>query len=1796
MTKTLCSPQTLLIYGMLFMLLLCLCAGLHAQNNFTGGAGTDEWNDVPNWDNGILPGPDNLVSIDNFNVVLSNGPGINAEVETLTLSNSTTLSLDNSATLAFDSNGNGTPTFTVEGTSNVFFNSAQVTGRPDLVLNTTGQFVIAAGQRLEVNTIDLQSGVLEVRSGGMLVVHEGDFDASAAGVLVHADFTSLVFLSTSAASTLDLGAGGAIISNLSLGGTGSWRLGSDVQLNELLEVSTTLELSDGTPRSLSAGSVEFSDGILRTLGGTLETQGDFSFDGNSVLDDSAGGEIRFEGGGSASTQDITLNANFMSVAATTTFHGNWDITALKPTTSFGTVVVESSAGSTTPSTSLTISATDPVQILGDLTLQTANNSNASLDISNASLQLTGNLTLDSAGGSGVAQAQFLQGGSFSGSVSSDATSSLNLDGTFTFSGSGNFNVPAGLTANTATLNFSSNTGPHTLEAGSSLGSLTISGTTTTTSVRLGANLTIENQLSIQNRAQLQCLTFDLTVNAGTVGVSGSGALLDLGSGTHTIAASTTLSQLGVLHLQSSDTTFQENLSIDAILDSGAAGSLTFDAASIALNSSVSGASTADLPATTIADGTTLSLSGIFECASLDIGSGAGNAANLVLRNNSTLELDADSGTITVASNGSITTTGGNLNVAPEIIRTNTAAPVNMISVAGTLDVDGLKVTQDTGGGATSMVLSPGASLTNFNNLRWRWANVGNNGVFLSFETDHDTGSGGIRFRGHDFGDIREDLGGIIVSADDSGATAIVIDFVNFLYDRSTNPATGDIALAQSDDRTVNGSETIRWIGDFSWEGSVSSDWNTAGNWSGGNLPSSTDDVTIPDVTQINPAFVFPNLSSGTISVASLVLEANALLTVDSGAILEVGNDGIEVDGTLTISGTLRVSGDITLNAQVLGNGTLESNGGIDAQLAGTSATLQTAHFMLTKSSGFGLTLNVPFELSAGSLDVASGSTLTLSTGAAHDHRIGGELNISGDIVDGGANLTLEGSLDVAGTLNFTTGDFILEGTNAATLSGSGSLSLTNLRVNKANSAVQVTLARNLSLTQDLILTRGLFDIDSFTIDVQGANLMIASQASLDLGSGILTFSGTSYTIDGAQIPDAGNVRFTGTGSISVTGNGNLDFNELEVSLANSGDSLTFGDAFDLQGDLTLMKGTLDLGTFAHQLAGSLLFQVVNPGDLSLNQSVGGNLHFDGATQVIDSAGTVSPNLTLEAITIESGSTTSLQTQLQVETTFTVRAGGRFNLESAAELQIGVSSAGTFLVEAGAAFFASGTQAPSLHGPNATNPMACTVLGELTLNNLDISFYDNFGLNIGVSAKVLALNNVAFHDAQTTPSGVHLSFLADHRVSGSDPEFINCTFDNTPGFVWVRGDGASNTVNIRFGASVPYVNPLKQEDNGATIDFGTVSAATLAINPAATNPASEVLRSIGQDNVVLGVFALQAMNNSVLIDALTLHATISGTTTQASSLISALRLIRDDNQNGQVDLGEAQVGSDQVFPAASTSLSFSGSPLLVVNQGPGLHLLVVADFSGNDSLGALFSVAINSNSDATVGANVTVSGAFPTTSASSRAVDTLLTLREGANSPAAQNASPGDTSIELYQLSLTGTFGVNTLNGITVSILASNPSLLVGIDVIRVFQDDNANGLVDPGEPELVGGGKTFSSTSFEADLTFNLPMTINLGQVVNLLFVLDSLNTTTLHDKELRISFDSSDLDVSGEVTPANTTFTSQILRFPAPGLSKNSGSSGGGCAFDASRQGQSMLLFWLCCGIGGSFLLLRFARKKLLS
>lgn len=310
-----------------------------------------------------------------------------------------------------------------------------------------------------------------------------------------------------------------------------------------------------------------------------------------------------------------------------------------------------------------------------------------------------------------------------------------------------------------------------------------------------------------------------------------------------------------------------------------------------------------------------------------------------------------------------------------------------------------------------------------------------------------------------------------------------------------------------------------------WNGSVSSDWENAANWTtvsgvdmSNRIPNSTDNAEIG-----TGVFAFQPIinSTQTVNIVRFGSAQAGILTINSGSLTTAG-------GVRGIWSTNR------------------------------------SHIL---------------NVSAGSLIV--GTNMELSDGVAgHDIQLqigAGSVSVLNDLYQnatGSVVFTGNGNLSVTGDYKYTAGTFT---------AGSGTVTYTG---NSAQVVAHVTYF-NLSFSKptesafcdapvvvngDLTLSVGGEVIIEDTLRVIG-NVVIGSGTTLT-ESGVPVYIGGNWTNNGTFVSGSGQVIFNGTSNQNVNSN---TFNTLVVT-KTSGSLILTGDLI-LNSDITLNSGTMDLSTF-----------------------------------------------------------------------------------------------------------------------------------------------------------------------------------------------------------------------------------------------------------------------------------------------------------------------------------------------------------------------------------------------------------------------------------------------------------------------------------------------------------------------------------------------------------------------------------------------------------------------------------------
>ncbi len=238
---------------------------------------------------------------------------------------------------------------------------------------------------------------------------------------------------------------------------------------------------------------------------------------------------------------------------------------------------------------------------------------------------------------------------------------------------------------------------------------------------------------------------------------------------------------------------------------------------------------------------------------------------------------------------------------------------------------------------------------------------------------------------------------------------------------------------------------------FNWEGDVSSNWFTGGNWDLGVVPGDADSVDISDVTGLG--WSQPVLTADA-HVEALTVENNATMTLDGYALTidsTFSNDGIMIlDGseatTFTMdnnSGTFRYIGDGDGTAETFTLSNFNGSGYYNLEINDTNATKDkfilnsnlTVHGNLTAASG-------EFDINSDTLTVegniiVNGGTLTGTNGNIDDN--GSVITSSGTLAAPGSGkyFAVAGSwAHSGGTFTSNSGNVTFDAPNSMTFSGS----------------------------------------------------------------------------------------------------------------------------------------------------------------------------------------------------------------------------------------------------------------------------------------------------------------------------------------------------------------------------------------------------------------------------------------------------------------------------------------------------------------------------------------------------------------------------------------------------------------------------------------------------------------------------------------------------------------------------------------------------------------------------------------
>ncbi|GAA0878299.1 hypothetical protein GCM10009119_12670 [Algoriphagus jejuensis] len=401
-----------------------------------------------------------------------------------------------------------------------------------------------------------------------------------------------------------------------------------------------------------------------------------------------------------------------------------------------------------------------------------------------------------------------------------------------------------------------------------------------------------------------------------------------------------------------------------------------------------------------------------------------------------------------------------------------------------------------------------------------------------------------------------------------------------------------------------------------WNGSVSSDWNTAENWtvvqgSASRPPGASDIVNLGNVAFTNQ----PTINSA-VNVKSIIFGSAKPVT------LSLGSGGSLATGDLTGNWSSDATHTINTNDQTIDiSGNLALSNGI---------------------SGRSIDLNI------GSGAVNVGGSLLQSGDAKVIFNGTGPLTISGDFEYSGGTFTPgNGTVRYSGNRNQAVAN----------------VSYNNLTIDKSDGLA--TLAGATDILGNLTIESGRFDNLS-TLSISG-NVDIKSGAILHNFNTLLV--GGNWINNGLYLGEGGvtNVKFNGPGTQTISA---TTFDNFEIDKPVGSQALLI-DNIRINGNLTVTSGTLDLGVYTSSRtvpggtatlsdAATIIFGANN-----FSSSFGSYVISNTSTVIIDGDDEAVtqvlflPGISIGNLILRNRSVKSLQSSLIVNGDYTIESGVTF---------------------------------------------------------------------------------------------------------------------------------------------------------------------------------------------------------------------------------------------------------------------------------------------------------------------------------------------------------------------------------------------------------------------------------------------------------------------------------------------------------------------------------------------------------
>ena len=630
--------------------------------------------------------------------------------------------------------------------------------------------------------------------------------------------------------------------------------------------------------------------------------------------------------------------------------------------------------------------------------------------------------------------------------------------------------------------------------------------------------------------------------------------------------------------------------------------------------------TVNAGAVTVTDGGSIDAAGRLNLASLSVDNGKVTASDATISSgtlsaadNATVSIggsDLSLNKITVDSTSNVTLTGGTLNAT---------TLTDAITGGGKITLDGTAVlsttadqvftntaTTETTDSDTSALTSTASNLVNFTAGKIALNDTKYTLTYLQDVKDVMTANKsntGIIMKGTLVDESGDTVSSLSVDTISNLGSGVELDTVSATTDKDLNiSSTGVSGLSAASLEMTGDANTV----------TVSDQTLTLGG-------AETTDV----ITTKNGTASVSLTNDSTLNIGNDSVAADHALTVDAN--LAATDSAINTNGVTTVNGTVALAdssldaktGTLTLSQDLTTSGTSKVAGDvtIDGSITNSGDTASSLQVGNSAEKSTLTTNNI--DLNGGTLDVASGSSLTLGT----KDNTANALTVDATVKAADSTITTNKATTVTGDVSLT---------NSTLAATAGTLSVEkNLTASGTNSVTgDVAVAGdinsagtgNLNLGDDTTAAT----VTASNVDLNGGTLTMAKDSSL-------TTTGTNSTIDAAITAD--NATVTTNGNATITGNvsladSSLNTNNGTVTLAqdltttgssvisgnvNINGSLTVGGDYNTNSVLAVNGDTTVDGDLS--LAGTIRYKRTATLNVADSLTVSGDVSIDRTTTI-----------------------------------------------------------------------------------------------------------------------------------------------------------------------------------------------------------------------------------------------------------------------------------------------------------------------------------------------------------------------------------------------------------------------------------------------------------------------------------------------------------------------------------------------------------------------------------------------------